>query len=407
MAVSKLLPKIAIIGAGPSGLTLASLLHKNLPSSSRPLNLTIFELRPAPTPNALRTPSGSLDLHPGSGLLAVEKCGLTSQFKTMINSDCTEEMIIADKSGKACIHDEAQNGNRPEISRNALQHLLLSSLPKDIIRWNTKVTSVTPGLENKWKIAFGNEQQEEFDLVVGADGAWSKARDAMSGVSKPVYSGILNLSFIIPNLSTKYPTLASLVRSGSYMACGDHKAVISQRAVLDSTSLYIQISSPSPRDAKLENLPPAELKRKLLSEEYFQSWGQGPKDLIAAACDSMEGNLDARPLYMLPSDARMTHTPGVTLIGDAAHLTTPNGEGVNIAMLDALELSEAIISSVGNEEKLDKVIAAFEEKMFERGKENAEDAINMKKLMLGENAPEGFVALFNSHQEAAMVAQQA
>jgi 2-polyprenyl-6-methoxyphenol hydroxylase-like FAD-dependent oxidoreductase len=123
------LPKIAIIGAGPSGLTLASLLHK----SSLPFNLTIFDLRPLPStsPSALNTASGSLDLHPESGLLALEKCGLISQFKTL-SSECSEETIIADKQGIVRYEDDGHGGDRPEISRNALTALLLSSAPKGL-----------------------------------------------------------------------------------------------------------------------------------------------------------------------------------------------------------------------------------------------------------------------------------
>ncbi|TVY49509.1 Monooxygenase [Lachnellula occidentalis] len=403
MATSKFLPKIAIIGAGPAGLTLANLLHKSFPSSSSPI--TIFDLRSAPSASALHTPSGSLDLHPGSGLLAIEKCGLTSNFKTLI-SDCSEQTIVADKSGKIWYQDDNQTGERPEISRNALTYLLLSSLPQDLIRWNTKVLSVTPGSEKKWKITFGNKQQDEFDEVVGADGAWSKARDAIPGASKPFYSGASYLTFTIRNLSTKYPSLHSLVGNGSYCAFSEHKAVISQRGAMGSVRLYLMMSIPSSSyfsDSGLDSLPPAELKQKLLGEEdFFQSWGNELKDLVAAGCDAVEDKMEARPLYMHPIGDSWTHTPGITLIGDAAHLMTPSGEGVNCAMLDALELSEAITSSLETRGGLDEAVKAFEEKMWKRSKELMVDADQMKKIMLEDkNAPEQFCQMFESAEEGA------
>ncbi|TVY43376.1 Monooxygenase asqM [Lachnellula cervina] len=402
MATLKSLPKIAIIGAGPAGLTLAALLHKSRALDSSPF--TIFDLRSAPSASALQTPSGSLDLHPGTGQLAIEKCGLTSKFKTMI-SDCSEQTIVADKSGKIWYQDNNQTGDRPEISRNALTYLLLSSLPPDLIRWNTKVLSVTPGAERKWKVTFGNKQQDEFDEIVGADGAWSKARDAIPGASKPFYSGASYLTFTIRNLSTNYHSLDSLLGNGSYSAFSEHKAVISQRGAMGSARLYLMMSIASPSyfsDSGLDSLPRAELKRKLLGEEdFFQGWGGGLKELIAAGCDAAEDKMEARPLYMHPIGDSWTHTPGITLIGDAAHLMTPSGEGVNCAMLDALELSEAIISSLETEGGLDEAVKAFEEKMWKRSKELTEDADRMKKIMLEDkNAPEQFCQMFEGAQGA-------
>jgi len=369
-------------------------------------NIKVFELRSKPTPAALETPSGSLDLHNGTGLLAIEKLGLTSKFKTML-SDCSEEMIIADTSGKVCFHDDGHDGNRPEISRNALTSVLLSSMPQDIIRWNTKALSVTPGSEKKWKVGFANDQEEEFDFVVGADGAWSKARDALPGAAKPSYSGLSYLMFTVPQLTANYPSLARMVGSGSYHACGPFRSLVSQRAVMDSRRMYLMLSVPASffSDTGIDTISPAELKETLLGDdEFYGSWGKELKELIAAGCDAEKETVEARPLYTLPIGHSWTHTPGLTLISDAAHLTTPSGEGVNIGMLDALELSEAITatSSLEDERKLDEAVKAFEEKMWERGKGAAEDAKEMKEMMWQDpNAPEGFLKFMKSHEEAA------
>jgi 2-polyprenyl-6-methoxyphenol hydroxylase-like FAD-dependent oxidoreductase len=404
MASPKLLPKIAILGAGPSGLTLASLLNKSLPSMSH--NIKIFELRSKPSPTALETPSGSLDLHNKTGLLAIEKMGLTSKFKTML-SDCSEEMIIADKYGKVRFHDEGLESNRPEISRNALTSLLLSTVPQNIIRWDTKALSVTPGSERKWKVAFGKDEQEEFDFVVGADGAWSKARDALPGTAKPSYSGLSYLTFTIPQLTANYPSLARMVGGGSYSASGPFRSIVSQRAVQDSRRMYLMLSIPASyfSDTGIDTLSPAKLKEKLLGEDdLYGGFGKDLKDLIAAGCDAEKEAVEARPLYTLPIGHKWTHTPGLTLIGDAAHVTTPSGEGVNVGMLDALELSEAITatSSLEDEGKLDEAVKAFEEKMWERGKEVAKDAEEMKEMMWQDpNAPEGFLKFMQSHAEKA------
>lgn len=324
-----------------------------------------------------------------------------SQFRAL-SADCSEDMILTDKTGTIRHQDNGHGADRPEISRNALTELLLSSVPEDLIRWETKVVSVTALSGGKWSLVYKHknqeEQKEEFDLVIGADGAWSKARDAIPGVERPVFSGVSVITLTIPHLSTTYPHLASLVGRGSFSAVGDHKAMMSQRGSMDSARLYLMLYSESGtylEDMGLEGLKGGELKGKLLGEEMlFKGWGESVRELVAAGCDTeTEGEVEARPLYMLPTATTWCHTPGLTLIGDAAHLMSPfAGQGVNCAMLDALELSEAIIS--GEE----RGVEVFEKQMWGRSRGIAEESYkNLKMIFEDENAPDEFVRFFESH----------
>ena len=83
---------------------------------------------------------------------------------------------------------------------------------------------------------------------------------------------------------------------------------------------------------------------------------------------------------MLPVGTRWNLHPGVTLICDAAHLMTPfAGVGVNVAMLDALELTRAIIAHKDEQKGSFDLAAAihnYESSMFERAEHNSQKTWN-------------------------------
>lgn len=399
-------PKIAILGAGPAGLTLASLFS----TSSIPINYTVFDLRARPSLDLLNQPSGSLDLHGNSGLLALKGCNLFEKFEQM-KAECGEECKIADKNGTLKYRDEG-NGLRPEIARNTLTKMLLDSVPEESIKWERKVSSVStaPGQEGKWCLNFAsktpNQQKdaEVYDIIVGADGAWSQIRPSITDI-KSHFSGINCITLTIPHLTTKQPHLASLIGTGTYSACGDQKAIMVQRGSMDSARIYLMLSSAHEdwlSDSGLAAMTMEELKNELLtSSQLFQTWGSDLKDLISVGCDaeaatlskSPDEKIDMRPFYMLPPGHSWTHVPGLTLIGDAAHLMTPfAGEGVNAAMLDALELSRLIIG----EEQLDEAVRKYEEGMFPRAKEVMDMTWSNLKMIFSEDSPREFVEWFLS-----------
>ena len=182
-----------------------------------------------------------------------------------------------------------------------------------------------------------------------------------------------------------------------------------QRGSLESARIYVMISSPpsssTPEawlsDSGLDRMSAEELKNELLaSPELFESWGSELKQLIATGCDAeseslgQDGRIDMRPLYMLPPGHTWTHVPGLTLLGDAAHLMTPfAGEGVNAAMLDALELSRAITRGL----ELDEAAKEYEVGMFPRAKEIMEETWQNLGMIFAEDSPREFVKMMESH----------
>ncbi|KUI70819.1 hypothetical protein VM1G_06264 [Cytospora mali] len=402
-------PRIAIVGGGPAGLTLGVLLHK------RGIQTTIFELRQEPTNQDLGKPSGVLDLHQDSGLAAIKECGLFDDF-VPLTGECAETTTIANKDGQILFSKEGKQLSRPEISRNALNKLLINNLPTDVIKWDHKLFSAATSTTNgrtQTELDFGTHGKQTFDLVVGADGAWSRVRNLVTH-EKPYYAGKHVITLTITHITDKYPHLAKLVGPGSFMALGNRHSVVSQRGSIDSARIYIFLTGADEHFATTSGLagrPATTAKDKLLSSEsLLGSWGTPIKELVATACnEEAAGNagagLDIRALYTQPIENTWEHKPGVTLIGDAAHLMLPSGEGVNLAMLDALLLSRTITKaydmvaendedSFSFESIHDELLKGFEKDLAARGKKAAEDSRWLNDIMFGEDGARALVAAF-------------
>ena len=98
-----------------------------------------------------------------------------------------------------------------------------------------------------------------------------------------------------------------------------------------------------------------------------------------------------RTIYALPDGHRWDRVPGVTLLGDAAHLMPPAGEGANLAMLDGAELGKAIAAYPSD---IEAALSAYEEALFPRSESEYADAYEILELCLGERAPSGLIEFF-------------
>ncbi|MFD0732144.1 FAD-dependent oxidoreductase [Planotetraspora mira] len=391
--------RIAVVGGGPAGLTFACVLHRH----GHPV--TILERDPAPD---ARPPGGTLDLHEGMGQLALGKAGLLEEFQTLSRPE-GQAMRILDTDGTVLRDWQPRPGDRanPEIDRGQLRDLLLGPLD---VQWGRGVTEVVPGTRDGVLVRFADGRQETFDLVIGADGAWSRVRPAISSAT-PHYTGVTSVETSLDDVDARHPDLARLIGDGSVAVYGVNRAVVAQRNSGGHVKVYAQFRAPLDwhtnldrhlglnrragldadvdMDAGLDLADVEAVRSSLLT--LFDGWAAPVLDLLRHGAAFVH-----RPLYVLPVSHTWAHVPGVTLLGDAAHLMPPLGVGANLAMLEGAELAESVAAAPGDP---DEAVRAFEEQMWARAGRWAKiTAAGLERLVSPD--PTEALALFDDVQSS-------
>ncbi|MFD9820026.1 FAD-dependent oxidoreductase [Streptomyces violascens] len=366
---------VTIVGAGLGGLTLARVLHVHgIPA-------TVYEAEPSA---AIRTQGGQLDIHEHDGQVALEAAGLTAEFREIIHEG-GEALRVLDRQGKVLLDEpDDGNGGRPEVLRGDLRRVLLDSLPAETVRWGKKLTRVAAHGDGRHELTFADGSSVSTELLVGADGAWSRVRALLSD-ARPEYVGTTFVETYLYDADERHSAAAEAVGAGSMFASAPGKAIAAHREAGNVLHTYVELKRSAEWIAGIDFTDSAVATARVAAE--FDGWAP---ELTALITDGETAPVP-RMIHVLPNDHRWDRVPGVTLLGDAAHLMPPSGDGANLAMLDAAELGKAIAAHPGD---IEAALTSYEEALFPRSASAAVKAHLILELCVGDRAPFGMLDLF-------------
>lgn len=366
---------IAIIGAGLAGLTLARILHVH------GISATVYE---AETSAKARLQGGLLDIHEENGQVALKAAGLHDKFRALSRPGEDAKRIV-DKNGHILFDHPGGGTRRPEIDRGDLRQMLIDSIPAETIKWGHKVASIAPVAIGRYDVSFTSGTRVETSLVVGADGAWSKVRPLLSD-AKPVYSGTSFVETLLFEGDVRHAASAAAIGSGTLIAAAPGQGILAHRHASGTLQTYVSLNRSEEWVQSIDFTDPQAALARIAAE--FEGWAAPLTELITGS----ETPPLLRQIYALPTDHRWARIPGVTLMGDAAHLMSPfAGEGANLALYDAAELAHSLIASSG---QVEAALSDYEKRLFPRSARiAAETAANLAQFF-GSEAPESVVRLF-------------
>ena len=362
-----MLNSIAIVGAGLGGLILARVLHLH------GIEATVYE---AEVSLSARTQGYLLDIHEYNGQIALKDAGLFDTFLGLVRPGEDAKRVVDKHCQVLFDHPGTVGTERAEIDRGELRAMLLDSLPAGTIQWDHKVADVAAIGRGRHQLTFSNGRTIVTDLLVGADGAWSKVRPLLSA-SKPLYSGTSFVEICVSHNDSRRPAIAEAIGTGTLMAVAPGKGIIAHRYAEGTVRGYVALNKPE------------DWFNSSLSEIAceFIGWARMLLSLITES----ESDPVFRPIHALPVEHRWARTAGVTLLGDAAHLMSPfAGEGANLAMYDGALLAKSLIA----ESDVEVALAAYEDALFTRSAKVALESAQNLERFFGEAAPQSVVDLF-------------
>ena len=375
-------PRIAIVGAGLGGLTLGRILHVNH------IEATLYEAEASPD---VRAQGGLLDFHEYNGQIGLKAACLYDEFRALALPGEDAKRVV-DKHGKVLLDKHGDSSTaKPEVHRGALRQLLIESLPAGAIQWRRKLVQASRLPDGRYQLTFGDGTTATAEVLIVADGAWSKVR-ALLSAAKPTYVGTTFFETRLLDGGSRHKASADAIGSGTLMAVEPGKGILAHHYANGDLHTYAALNKPESWVSAFDLSQPAAALNRLAGE--FEGW---PPELRVLVSESDVPPI-ARLIHALPIEHRWKRVPGVTLLGDAAHLMSPfAGEGANLALLDAAELAHALCDHPGD---IEAALETYEAALFPRSASFAEQTARNHQRFFGKDAPHSVVELFSPPKPA-------
>lgn len=293
--------RVAIVGASLGGLSAANVLHQ------LGAGVEVFE----------SFPHGFHDR--GGALGAVD----TELLNRILGNDATTDRDLV--RGHGHFYGD-------------LWQRLAERLPKHTIRFSVDIQNVIDSTSNKPKLGI-DEEQREFDLVVGADGGKSEIRRFVTD-RVPQYSGYSLWRGLVPVDGIPGPPSGARTIDGVRYETLGFPFVNGDNTAVWNCGIYMmtpesEVATPSRnRQVTTATTVPdwfVPLVRALFGDRNATFW-----ESCATA-----GKVSPHPVWEFAADTVVNNR--VVLLGDAAHMASPRtGAGAYTAMVDAVTLGAAL-----------------------------------------------------------------
>jgi len=251
-----------------------------------------------------------------------------------------------------------------------LLHRVLSALTLEVgtnVRLGVTLTDL---LEKEAAVAvtLSDGTQAEYDLVVGADGIFSRIRERVfPGSAGPVFTGQ-----VVYRLVAERPP--GFDRSHFFM--GDAGKIGFNP--VSATHMYMFLLHSVAGSPWIE---PGEQPQRLY--EAMEGYGGFVPQIRTTVLTDNAHSVNYRPLEVLLHPAPW-HRGRVVLIGDAAHATTPHlASGAGMALEDGIVLAEEL----GAQPTLEQALQNFMTRRFERCRLVVESSVRLGQIEMSRGSP--------------------